>query len=156
MAIAYNFNQERNVISDLKNLTGDSLVPNRVVVLDANNQGGVTTPSEGDTKILGILKESDETTDGYIPNGRPCDIVVSGEYPVEIAGDVNVGDILVVADTLGRVRALTANELAPLSGESTKIGVLGIAKESATYVSGKSVLVVCVIQKSIIEVPVTS
>jgi len=156
MAIAYNFNQERNVISDLKNLTGDSLVPNRVVVLDANKQGGVTTPSEGDTKILGILKESDETTDGYIPNGRPCDVVVSGEYPVEIADDVTVGDILVVADELGRVRALTEEELEPLSGESTKIGVLGIAKESATYTTGKNVLVVCVIQKGIIEVPVTS
>jgi len=156
MAImTFKFNPEIDVIS-VKNTTNSELVGYRVVTYDTENDRGVALPVAGEIKILGILMPSIETDNGLIPVGRSCDVVINNEYLVEIAEDVKIGDILVVADTLGRVRPLSENELDVISGSSTKIGVLGIATESATYVEGKNILIRCRIQKGILEVPVTS
>lgn len=155
--MTYNFDLRRDVISNCKNLTTGELVPYRVVKLDPDEVGGVVLAGALEVAVLGILMPSTETTDGKIPSGRACDVVIGGEYLVEIAGDVKTGDLLVVADSTGRVRALTSEEIGVISGDSDikKIGVIGIAKETANFESGKSVKVVCLISRNLIDIAVS-
>jgi len=92
-----------------------------VAVLDTATKKQVTRPAGANAgKIAGVLRDKTHAA------GTEALYQVGGFAKVKIASAVSIGDVLVVADTSGRVAAKGTG------AHASGTGIVGIAQEAAT------------------------
>jgi len=117
------------VISRINNIGSDA-TPKRVVVLDASDPDGFTTPSGAGVFPLGGLVRDLRFESGFTPDGHSGNIQISGVMDLECKGTITAWHFVKIGDTAGLLS--DAGAVDSLSDGATQTNVVGIALESGT------------------------
>ena len=110
------------------NNIGTDATPYRVVVLDASDPDGFTTPSGAGVLGLGVLKKDLRYEDGVTPDGQPGSIQISGIIDIDCGGAVTAWHYVKIEGITGEI--VDAGAVDGLSDGVTQTNIVGVALEA--------------------------